>query len=118
MVSLTEFVEAFHADGIVERIPDHSALVWDIVLDGDVGCQGCEPEDTPGECSGNEFRYVVPDDYLCDKKRDIESIVENLHSFDGDQNHSDSLYDQLIGLMFSGLHKVKCSLSTSRQLET
>ena len=41
--------------------------------------------------------------------------MENLHSFDGDQNHLDSLYDQLIGLMFSGLHKVKRSLSTSRQ---
>ena len=58
---------------------------------------------------------MVRDDYLCDKKMDIESIVENLHSFDGDQNHLGSLYDQLIGLMFSGLHKVKCSLSTSRQ---
>ena len=115
VVTMTEFVDAFHADCIVERIPDHSALVWDLVLDGDVGCSGGEPEDTPGECFGNEFRYVVPDDYLCDKKRDIESIVDNLRSYEGDQAHMDSLYDQLTGLMFSGLHKVKCSLRTSRQ---
>ena len=60
------------------------------MLDSDVGCQDSEPEDTPRECSGNKFRYVDPDDYLCDKKRDIESIVENLHSFEGDQNHLDS----------------------------
>ena len=93
---MTEFVDAFHANGIVEQIPNHSALLWDVVLDGDVGCQGGEPEDTPGECSGSEFRYVVPYDYLCDKKRDIESIVENLHSFDGDQDHLDSLYDQYV----------------------
>ena len=53
---------------------------------------------------------------LSDKKRDIEIIVENLHSFDGDQAHMDSVYDQLIGLMFSGLHKVKCHpVSASRQ---
>ena len=58
---------------------------------------------------------MVPDDYLCDKKRDIESIMDNLCSFEGDQGHMDSLYDQLTGLMFSGLHKVKCSLSTSKQ---
>ena len=115
VVTMTEFVDAFHADCIVERIPDHSALVWDLVLDGDVGCSGGEPEDTPGECFGNEFRYVVPDDYLCDRKRDIESIVDNLRSYEGDQAHMDSLYDQLTGLMFSGLHKVKCSLRTSRQ---
>ena len=49
VVTMTEFVDAFHADCIVERIPDHSALVWDLVLDGDVGCSGGEPEDTPGE---------------------------------------------------------------------
>ena len=115
VVTMTEFVDAFHADCIVERIPDHSALVWDLVLDCDVGCSGGEPEDTPGECFGNEFRYVVPDDYLCDKKREIESIVDNLRTYEGDQAHMDSLYDQLTGLMFSGLHKVKCSLSTSRQ---
>ena len=116
LVSMTEFVDAFHADCVVEQIPDHCALVWDIVLDGDVGCRGSEPEDTP--CRGrscNEFRYVVLDDYLCDNKRDIESTVDNLRSFEGDQAHMECLYDDLTGLMFSGLHKVKCSLSTSRQ---
>ena len=76
------------------------------MLDGDVGCSGGEPEDTPGECFGNEFRYVVPDDYLCDRKRDIESIVDNLRSYEGDQAHMDSLYDQLTGLMFSGCTKL------------
>ena len=87
-----------------------------IVLDGDVGCPGGEPEDTSrGNVVVMSSNNVVPNDYLCDKKRDIESIVENLHCFDGDQAHMDSMYDQLNVLMFSGLHNVKCPLSTSRQ---
>ena len=61
VVSMAEFVDAYHAECIVERIPDHSALIWDVVLDGDVGCPGGQSDDSPGECSGNEFRYVVPD---------------------------------------------------------
>ena len=50
------------------------------MLDGDVGCPRGEPEDTSGECCGNELKYVVPNDYLCDKKRDMKSIVENLNA--------------------------------------
>ena len=69
VVSMTEFVDTFHANCIVEGIPDHSVLVWDIVLDGDVGCAGGEREDTPGECCGNEFRYVFLDDYTCGNLR-------------------------------------------------
>ena len=38
-----------------------------------------------------------------------------MRCFDGDQAHLDSMYDQLNVLMFSGLHNVKCPLSTSRQ---
>ena len=33
VVSMAEFVNAFHAECIVERILDHSALIWDVVLD-------------------------------------------------------------------------------------
>lgn len=42
---------------------------------------------------------MVLDDYLCDKNWDIESIVENLCCFDGDQAHMDSLYDHAVDLV-------------------
>ena len=33
VVSMTDFVDRFHAGRVVERIPDHSALVWEVVID-------------------------------------------------------------------------------------
>ena len=106
VVSMADFVDRFHAGREVERIPDHSALVWDVVIDNSAASYDCD-DDTESS-PGNNFRYVIPEGYLGGKEKEVRSVEEALINYDGDQALMDSIYDQLVEVMVGGLQKVKC----------
>ena len=106
VVSMTDFVDRFHAGRVVERIPDHSALVWEVVIDNSAA-SNVRDDDTENS-TGDKFRYVVPDGYLGGKEKEVRSVEEELHNFDGDQALMDSIYVQLVEVMFGGLQKIRC----------
>ena len=114
VVSMTDFVDRFHAGREVERIPDHSALVWDVVIDNSAASYVCD-DDTESP-PGNNFRYVIPEGYLGGKEKEVRSVEEALINYDGDQALMDSIYDQLVEVMVGGLRKVRCrSTGAARQ---
>ena len=72
VVSMTDFVDRFHAGRVVERIPDHSALVWEVVIDNSAA-SNVRDDDTENS-TGDKFRYVVPDGYLGGKEKEVRSV--------------------------------------------
>ena len=88
------------------RIPDHSVLLWDVMVDG------AEPDvsDTPTKKCEERPRkkLVVPEDYMSGQEDFIVSIVARLKRLSDDQGELDALYSDLLEGLKSGLKEVIC----------
>ena len=87
------------------RIPDHSALLWDILVDGG-------PVLFPLPTKVHEVRplkkFVAPEDYMHDQEDFIADIVVRLKGFKDEQDDLGSIYCELLEELKSGLKEVNC----------
>ena len=88
------------------RIPNHSALMWDILVDGGPVLSPCLYTKV------HEVRplkkLVVPEDYMHDQEDFIADIVVRLKGLKDDQEDLDSIYCELLEGLKSGLKEINC----------
>ena len=69
---MSEAVEEMRLAGMAMRVPDHSLLQWDIVLENLGG--GCERDEKQMETPRSKTRLIVPENYLEDSLEDIRRL--------------------------------------------
>ena len=76
-----------YLDEVGFRLPDHSVLLWDLMVDGVVSeVSYMSIEERPRK------KFVVPENYVCGQEDFITSIVDRLKRMHGDQGKLDTLY--------------------------
>ena len=85
------------------RLPDHSVLLWDLMVDGvvsEVSYMSTE--------EGPRKKFVVPENYMCSQEDFFTSIVDHPKAMHGDQGKLDTLYSDLMEGLKRGLKEVHC----------
>ena len=95
--------EELYVDEVGFRLPDHSVLLWDLMVDGVVSeVSYMSIEEQPRK------KFVVPENYMCGQEDFITSIVDRLKRMHCDQGELDTLYSDLMEALKRGLKEVHC----------
>ena len=108
ITTMSEAVEEMRLAGMAMRVPDHSLLQWDIVLENLGG--GCERDEKQMETPRSKTRLIVPENYLEDSLEDIRRLEARVMKVGNNQEALDEVYEEVVRVLKNGLEekKVKC----------
>ena len=104
--TMSEYEEELYGCEEEYRIPDHSVLVWDILVDGVV--PNASFVATEDEKTQRRKKFTVPEDYVCGQEEFIGTTLDRLERLGDSQSELDAVYVDLPERMKSGLKEVKC----------
>ena len=97
VTTMRESIDEMRLKGEVTRVPDHSLVQWEMLMNG------VEHKDGKGSQDSNKKRYVVSENYLEANVEDIRRLAQRVVSMGKDQKAIHEVYDELVGIMNSGL---------------
>ena len=104
VVTMAESIDEMKLRGEPLRVPDHSLLLWEVVMEDarlweDVKSeQSKEPE--------SKVRYKVPEGYLEEDRHTVQDLLERIRRLDGGQEELDAIYTEMADVMKAGLVQV------------
>jgi len=109
VTTMRESIDEMRLKGEVTRVPDHSLVQREMLMNG------VEHKDGKGSQDSNKKRYVVPENYLEANVEDIRRLAQRVASMGKDQKAIDEVYDELVGIMNSGLREITMKGNERRQ---
>ena len=105
VVTMAESIDEMKMRGEALRVPDHSLLLWEVVMEAvETWCDvEVEQVDTPE----SKMRHKVPAGYLEKDIGSIEKLVGKIRRMGRDQEELDAIYIELMNVMKSGLVQVR-----------
>ena len=104
VVTMAESIDEMKIRGEALSVPDHSLLLWEVVMEAvETWCDvEVEQVDTPE----SKMRHKVPAGYLEKDIGSIEKLVGKIRRMGRDQEELDAIYIELMNVMKSGLVQV------------
>ena len=101
VTTMSESMVEMGCKGVVTRVPDHSLLRWQVVVDGvdEVKEDECE--------SGKRRKLRVPEGYLEGEVERLAKLRNRVMNAGRDQVVIDKVYEELVAVMKAGLIEVK-----------
>ena len=109
VTTMRESIDEMRLKGEVTRVPDHSLVQWEVLMNG------VEHKDGKGSQDSNKKRYVVPENYLEANVEDIRRLAQRVASMGKDQKAVDEVYDELMGIMNNGQREITMKGNERRQ---
>ena len=95
------------------RAPDHSLLLWEVVMEDARLWEDVESEQSKEPES--KVRYKVPEGYLEEDRHTVQDLLERIRRLDGGQEELDAIYTEMANVMKAGLVQVRKEVRGGRR---
>ena len=105
VITMAESIDEIKIRGESLRVPDHSLLLWEVVMEAVE--TWCDVEVQQVDTPESRMRHKVPAGYFEKNIGSIEKLVGTIRRMGRDQEELDAIYIELMNVMKSGLVQVR-----------
>ena len=106
VVTMAESIDEMNLRGEPLRVPDHSLLLWEVVME-----DARLWEDVESKQGRNQKvmggTYEVPEGFLEEDRHTAQDLLQRIRRLDGGQEELDDIYKEMADVMKAGLVQVR-----------